>query len=224
MIREAQSVESARVLSATGFARSNISILHQQLRCANLAWALRKTKRIKRGDVVAIVGGSFSGIMLASALAIANDVVVYLFEKERRLLHRFLDKSHRYLSPNLNARDLGPRFDPRLSGPFFRPPIFRWESGRASDVASQWLREFDRYRSKLPIFVFLDGEVTKQDVQSDAARVRLHPRHFPTNASLACLNDPRPRWADWHRPRFWRRDKPLAVSVGLYGRTECPSW
>jgi len=82
MIAEAQSVGSDKIFSATGFARENISILHQQLRCVNLAWALGHTKRVNRGDVVAIVGGSFSGLMLACSLAIANDVVVYIFEKK----------------------------------------------------------------------------------------------------------------------------------------------
>ena len=55
MIGEAQATGNDRIFSATGFARENISIVHQQLRCANLAWALSHTKRIKRGDVVAIV-------------------------------------------------------------------------------------------------------------------------------------------------------------------------
>lgn len=61
----------------TGFAREHISILHRQRRCANLAWALAHTKRLRTGDVVAIIGGSFSGLKPASALAIADDVIVY---------------------------------------------------------------------------------------------------------------------------------------------------
>lgn len=87
MLAEAQSAESDRIFSATGFAKENISIVHQQARCANLVWAIRHMKKIKRGDVVAIVGGSFSGLMLACLLAIACDVIVYVFEKETRLLH-----------------------------------------------------------------------------------------------------------------------------------------
>ena len=165
IIEEAQSVENDRIFSATGFASENIWIVHQQMRCVNLAWALRQTKRVKRGDVVAIVGGSFSGLMLSATLAIADDVIVYLFEKEKRLLHRFLDKGHRYLSPNLNSRYLGKRFDPQSLASFFEPPIFEWRSGIASDVASQWLEEFKRYEQKLPIFTFLDWEVAKKHIK-----------------------------------------------------------
>jgi hypothetical protein len=50
MIKEAQAAGNDRIFSASGFARENISILHQQVRCTNLAWALSHTKRIKRGD------------------------------------------------------------------------------------------------------------------------------------------------------------------------------
>ena len=165
MIGEAQAVEGDRIFSATGFACENISIMHQQMRCVNLAWALRQTKRVKRGDVVAIVGGSFSGLMLAATLAIADDVIVYIFEKEKRLLHRFLDKGHRYLSPNLNSRYLGKRFAPKASSSFFEPPIFEWRSGIASDVAAQWLEEFKRYEQKLPIFTFFGREVMKKQIK-----------------------------------------------------------
>lgn len=176
MIREAQAIGSDRIFSATGFARENISIVHQQLRCANLAWALGHTKRIKRGDVVAIVGGSFSGLMLAASLAIADDAIIYIFEKEKRLLHRFLDKSQRHLSPNLNSRYLGKRFHPDGSSPFFMPPIFQWSRGVASDVASQWLREFEGYQRKLPIFSFLGWEVTKQHIKSRKAGLTIDLR------------------------------------------------
>lgn len=39
MIAEATATESPNILSATGFARENISTLHQQIRATNLAWA-----------------------------------------------------------------------------------------------------------------------------------------------------------------------------------------
>lgn len=176
MVAEAQSAESDRVFSATGFSRENISILHQQLRCVNLAWALRHTKKVKRGDVIGIVGGSFSGLMLACSLAIADDVIVYIFEKEKRLLHKFRDKSHRLLSPNLNSRYLGKRFSPASSAPFFDPPIFKWREATASEVAAEWLRNFEVYREKLPVFSFLGVEVTKENVQHEKNGVLVHTR------------------------------------------------
>jgi hypothetical protein len=175
MLAEAQSSDNERIFSANGFARENISILHQQVRCSNLAWALRHTKKVVRGDVVAIVGGSFSGLMLACSLAIADDVIVYIFEKDKRLLNRFLDKSHRHLSPNLNSRYLGVRFDPVTSAPFYSPAIFTWKPGAASEVAHEWLGNFEKYRRALPIFTFPEWEIQREDIQQHGQRIRINP-------------------------------------------------
>jgi hypothetical protein len=60
MLAEATSTTSPHVLSATGFARENISIVHQQRRATNLAWALSRTRKVTPGSVVGIVGASFS--------------------------------------------------------------------------------------------------------------------------------------------------------------------
>jgi hypothetical protein len=165
MVEEAQAAGNDRIFSATGLGREHISIVHQQVRCTNLAWALGHTKKIGRGDVVAIIGGSFSGLMLAVSIAVADGAIVCIFEKESCLLHRFLDKGHRHLSPNLNSRYLGKRFDPAWSSPFFHPPIFRWKRGIASSVSHEWLNQFERYQRKLPIFTFFDWEVRKQQIK-----------------------------------------------------------
>ena len=63
--------------SATGHSTDNISILHQQVRCTNLAWALVRLRHVKYGSVVGIVGGSFSGLMLAVSLALQRRCIVY---------------------------------------------------------------------------------------------------------------------------------------------------
>ena len=165
MLAEARTGQSDRILCSNGFARSNISILHQQMRCANLVWALKFTNKLKPGDVVGVIGGSFSGLMLATALAMCNDVTVYIFEKERRLMQRFLDKSHRFIAPNLNSRSLQYAFHPTLGEPFYKPPIFDWEEGSTSGVASDWVNEFRRYAEKLPIFCFLGIEVEARHVR-----------------------------------------------------------
>lgn len=185
MLDESRAVGRERVYSATGYSQQNISIVHQQVRCANLAWALRHRRKLRKGDVVAIVGGSFSGLMLACSIAIADDVIVYVIEKERRLLHRFLDKSQRYLSPNLNSRDLGERFNPTFAEPIYRPAIFAWEAGVASDVAMAWLREFDRYAAKLPIFTLLHTEVVPDAIAETNGKVII--RLGPSDAALRPL-------------------------------------
>ena len=180
MITESQDHRDCRIFSASGFAKENISILHQQMRCINLAWALRHTKRVKPGNVVAIIGGSFSGLMLAVALAISEDTIVYIFEENERLLHNFRDKSHRYLSPNLNSRYLGKNFDPRLSNAFFESPIFQWSEGTASDVAASWMQEFARYEPRLPIFSFLGRKVESGQITATNTKIIIDLRSKST--------------------------------------------
>jgi hypothetical protein len=186
MLGEARAVGRDRIYSATGFSRQNISIVHQQIRCTNLAWALRQRRKVRKGDVVAIIGGSFSGIMLSCSLAIANDVIVYILEKESRLFHRFLDKSQRFLSQNLNSRDLRKGFSPSYAAPLDSPAIFEWEAGVASDVAGAWLREFNRYATKLPIFTIHDCEVEPNAISEKDDKVFVQLR-APTDAKLKPL-------------------------------------
>lgn len=173
MIDQATCDANPRVLSATGFARENISIIHQQIRATNLAWALGHSGRVRTGDVIGIVGGSFSGLTIAVILALVNDAIVYVFEKGDELLPRFRDKAHRHLSPNLNSRALGPHFDPTSSAPEFRSPIFAWSAGRASDVAAFWAHEFAGYDQNLPVFVFRNAEIRPEMISTTATGLTL---------------------------------------------------
>jgi hypothetical protein len=166
MIDEATSIDNPKIFSANGFAHENISIMHQQIRATNLAWALGWTGRVKPGDTIAVVGGSFSGMTLAVILALVNDAIVLVFEKESELFARFRDKSHRHLSTNLNSRALGKNFDPSWSTPEFRSPIFAWPAGRASDVAAFWTAEYlGTYDEALPIFISRETEVRSEMIK-----------------------------------------------------------
>lgn len=173
MLAEATSAQSPRIFSASGFASENISIVHQQTRSANLAWALGRRGRVGPGNVVAVVGGSFSGLMVAVALAITLDAIVYIFEKGPHLLPRFRDKAHRHLSPVLNSRGLGEHYDPSYSRPTFQSPIFAWQKGPASEVAAQWLREFADYDRVLPIFTFCNTPVAASNLRPHAEGVSI---------------------------------------------------
>jgi hypothetical protein len=190
MIREARSAGCKRILSSNGFSREYISILHQQQRCANLAWALKYTSRLNAGDVIGIVGGSFSGLMLASALAMCNDVIVYVFEKQTRLMQRFLDKSHRYISPNLNSRSLNKAFHPTHGARFYDPPIFKWDGDAASTIAVDWRNEFFVHSEKLPIFCFLDEAVEPHHIKAttDSVALQFDPQEDGSARPLIELN------------------------------------
>lgn len=105
MIAEATSTESLNIRTATGFARENIDHAPADPRYQSRLGA--GTGRVEASDTVAIVGGSFSGMMLAVALALANDAIVLVFEKEDALFARFRKKGHRHLSTNLRAGGVG---------------------------------------------------------------------------------------------------------------------
>jgi hypothetical protein len=171
ILNEAQSSESNRVYSASGFSKNNISIIHQQKRCENLAWALKYQKKIKRGDTIGIIGGSFSGIALSSFLAISSDVIIYIFEKEDTLLKKFINSGNRYLSPNLNSRELGVSFNPKFDSNTSRRILFDWDAGLAHNVANQWLREFSEYERRLPIFCFLNKSIEQQHIKLEQDKI-----------------------------------------------------
>src|ERR1700730_11499848 len=100
MLAEAEIQDCPGAYSATGHSTNNISIIHQQVRCINLAWALVKLRKVKHGSVVGIVGGCFSGMMLAVSLAIQRRCIVYIYEKESQLLQRFRRSPYRFISTN----------------------------------------------------------------------------------------------------------------------------
>lgn len=175
MVAQARSAQDARMLAAHGYVRHDISIVHQQLRCANLAWALDHVGLVTPGTVVGVVGGSFSGLMLAVSLALRSDAIVYLFEQSPRLLDRFLEKANRHLSPVLNSRFLGKRYDPSVSSAQFKSPIFAWDKGPASQVAHQWMEEFRAFERVLPIFTFTNRRVDAGDLRLGTDRVWIHP-------------------------------------------------
>jgi hypothetical protein len=173
MLREARIEGCPGAYVATGHSTDNISIIHQQVRCINLSWALVRLRKIKHGSVVGIVGGSFSGLMLAVSLAVQRRCIVYIYEKEPRLLNRFRRSPYRYINTNVNSRDLPPRFNLKFSRPIYDLPIFAWDYGTASEVAHRWLREFQEYYAHLPIFVRTGIEVTDSKQETHGVRLRL---------------------------------------------------
>lgn len=173
ILAEAACADTDGVYSVIGGARENISIVHQQIRSTNLAWALGHAGKVKAGDVVAIVGGSFSGLTLAVELAASSEAIVYIFEKGDRLLSRFRDKAHRYLSPALNSRALGRRFDPAWSTAHAKVPVFEWTADWANEVASQWESEFNRLAADLPIFVFQKMDIAPKSVVREGDKLHI---------------------------------------------------
>ena len=129
MLAEAQDASIKHLYNATGFARINISIVHQQVRCNNLSWALAQNGQLPAGTRVGVIGGGFSAMTIASSVALRNDVIVYILNDGEDLFSQMRHKGDIFLSPNLNSLKLPVGFDPALSS--IDPPIFKWKSGYA---------------------------------------------------------------------------------------------
>jgi hypothetical protein len=222
MLREARIEKCPGAYSATGRSRNNISILHQQARCINLSWALVRTGEVMNGSVVGIVGGGFSALTLAVSLAIQKRCIVYIYEKEERLLDRFRRSPYRYISTNLNARDLPVRFSPRNSKPIYNPPIFKWSEGTASEVAHRWLREFQTYYTRLPIFLQTASEVTalRHDKKQNKVELKVTTGKRPARWDPVDIAIVATGFGNEHNPfdiedwSYWRSGSPLQYRPG----------
>jgi hypothetical protein len=200
-------------------------VAHQQARCLNLAWALVRARKVQHGSVVAVVGGGFSGMMLSLALALQRRCIVYVLEKERRLLHNFRSSPFRYLSPNLNTRDLPTRYDPEWARSWVDDmPLFKWKSDMANEVAHQWLREFHGYAKDLPIFVLKEAEVvgrSNRPLGGVSLSANLVEREIEINADIAIIatgfgEEQNPlNLEDWS---YWRAGSPLQYRPGRTGQ------
>jgi len=180
MLAEAQDASIKNLYNATGFALRNISIVHQQVRCNNLSWALAKNGQLPAGTRVGVIGGGFSAMTIASSIALQNDVIVYILNDGESLLSRMRNKGDIFLSPNLNSLKLPVGFDPAQSS--IEPPIFDWKSGYASDVSHQWLLKFRDISKNLPIFLFNRIKVCRSDIKTSGDNIQIE--HNTGNAPL----------------------------------------
>lgn len=163
--------EQKRVYSASFFAKRNISIIDQQLRAFNLSYALSESGMIKDNSRVAIVGGSFSGLTCAAALAARHDCVISVFERAPRLLKMFSQAGFRYLHPNLNARTTDANRISRDKATSF--PLLNWSGNYSPYVADEIRRKFEHYRVCASIALHLGEEVFSVGAKYGRPLVRL---------------------------------------------------
>jgi hypothetical protein len=120
-----------------------VTVYGQQVRAHNLMWALAELDGAKRDEIrsIAIVGGGVAGLTsTACALALFPQSKVSLFERSLDLCS---------LQQGCDTRWLHPRVyhwpEPGSRAPSASLPVLNWWEGRASDVADQILRGFERY-------------------------------------------------------------------------------
>ncbi len=120
-----------------------VTVLNQQIRALNLAWALVETATVNISNLIerkkkleiAIVGGGFTGITLAAALlkkGISANITI--FEQRDTLLPLQQGSDSRWLHPRI--------YDWPAEGSTASSaqlPVLNWTAGRASDVVVQVL-------------------------------------------------------------------------------------
>ncbi|WP_440710674.1 FAD-dependent oxidoreductase [Herbiconiux sp. YIM B11900] len=114
---------------------TGVTVLSQQIRALNLAWALVESGKLSDQSRIAVVGGGFAGLTVAAGLLKKlNNAQVTIFERRDTLLPLQHGSDTRWLHPHI--------YDwPQLGSESFSAalPLLNWTAGRASDVVVQVL-------------------------------------------------------------------------------------
>jgi hypothetical protein len=127
-----------------GLLDSGVTIFNQQVRALNLIWALDRANRLNSASTIAVLGGGIAGLTAAMALreifsstADSSPRTVTLFERRSVLCPMQRGCATRWVHPHI--------YDWPAEGstnPSAGLPIMNWRAGRASDVATtivtQW--------------------------------------------------------------------------------------
>lgn len=145
-------ISSEPELFTLGAFDRHVTVLSQQTRALNLAWALVESRKVPtwkdEGHVrIAIVGAGFAGLTLAAALRSKHARAdVTIFEERDALLPLQQGSDTRWLHPHIyDWPNEGSDSNAAML------PILNWTAGRASDVVAQVLGDWARImRHPLP--------------------------------------------------------------------------
>src|SRR6185437_10586446 len=128
-----------------GLLDTGVTIFNQQVRALNLIWALHRAKRLDSASSIAIVGGGIAGLTAAMALRkiflLASDSLhftITLFEQRSVLCPLQRGCATRWVHPHI--------YDWPKEGstnPSAGLPIMNWRAGRATDVATTIVNEWE---------------------------------------------------------------------------------
>jgi hypothetical protein len=127
-----------------GLLDSGVTIFNQQIRALNLIWALDRADRLSSASAIAVVGGGIAGLTAAMALreifsltAGSSPRTVTLFERRSVLCPLQRGCATRWVHPHIYDWPAAGSTNPSAG-----LPIMNWRAGRASDVATtivtQW--------------------------------------------------------------------------------------
>jgi hypothetical protein len=124
---------------------SGVTIFNQQIRALNLIWALDRTYRLRSASAIAVVGGGIAGLTAAMALRKIFSLdpdparrTITVFEKRSVLCPLQRGCATRWVHPHIYD---WPK--PGSTNPSAGLPIMNWREGRASDVATTIIGEWE---------------------------------------------------------------------------------
>lgn len=120
----------------------NVTVLSQQIRALNLAWAMIESKTVPTRQEptksLAIIGAGFAGLTLAAALLQKKAALdITIFEERDTLLPLQQGSDSRWLHPQIY--DWPAQGSETVAAML---PVLNWTAGRASDVVVQALSEW----------------------------------------------------------------------------------
>jgi hypothetical protein len=145
---------------------TGVTVLAQQTRALNLAWALIESGEVPSSSAgtsrVAVVGAGFAGMTIAAALLSKSPSVhVTLFERRDNVLPLQQGSDSRWLHPRIyDWPTVG------SEGPSAALPVMNWSAARASDVVVQVLKAWESHTS---------GNRDRLEVRCNAKHLRLLP-------------------------------------------------
>lgn len=123
-----------------------VTVLSQQIRALNLAWALVETERVPADKRIAVVGGGFAGLTIAAGLLRKEaQVHITIFERRDTLLPLQQGSDTRWLHPRIYD---WPAMGSEAGSAML--PILNWTAARASDVVVQVMREWQKTLDDAP--------------------------------------------------------------------------
>jgi hypothetical protein len=144
-----------RPLYSIGTFSSGVTVLSQQIRALNLAWAFVEARlidcvipnrRASKPQRIAVVGGGFAGLTFAAGLlAKQANAEITIFEERDTLLPLQHGSDSRWLHPQIYNWP-GQRSEMNVA----MLPVLNWSAARASDVVVQIMTEWKASINRAP--------------------------------------------------------------------------
>jgi hypothetical protein len=161
-----------------------VTVLSQQVRALNLAWALVESGVVSCSDngaaqkrKIAIIGGGFSGLTTAAALIKKNvDAEIVIFEERDTLVPLQQGSDSRWLHPHIydwpgDGSEAGVAM----------LPVHNWVAARASDVVVQILTEWKRVAAPR----------TELRLYCNARHLQIHATHASPHLQIEWVGEER---------------------------------